>query len=109
MERDDIYRKHILDAVNKIKSYVKKVNYDTFLKTPLIQDAVIRELEIIGEAAKNLSNEFKEKYSKVPWRYVTGMRDKLIHDYFKVNLEAVWKTILEDLTQLKKELSKYKK
>lgn len=70
---------------------------------------MIRELEIIGEAAKNLSNEFKEKYSKVPWRYVTGMRDKLIQDYFKVNLEAVWKTILEDLAQLKKELSKYNK
>lgn len=69
----------------------------------------MREIEIIGEASKNFSPEFKEKTYEIPWRDIVGMRNKLIHDYFDVDIEAVWKTVLEDLPFLKKEFLKMKK
>lgn len=70
------------------------------------QDGIIRELEIIGEAAKKLSNDFKENNASIPWRKVIGMRDKLIliHDYFEVDAAAVWKTVKEDIPAFKREL-----
>jgi uncharacterized protein with HEPN domain len=70
----------------------------------LIQDGVIRQLEIIGEASKRLSAEIKEKYLEIPWKDITGMRDKLIHDYFGVDLDAVWDTVEKDIPVLKNKL-----
>lgn len=107
MKKDNkFYIKHILDAVEVIESYLKNVDYEDFLKNKLIQDGIIRELEIIGEAAKRLTDNFKKDYSKIHWKYVCGMRDKLIHDYFGVDLDEVWKTATEDLEKLKQELKK---
>jgi len=70
----------------------------------LIQSAVIRELEIIGEAAKNVSVETKSKHPDIPWKQMSGLRDKLIHDYFGVDLDAVWETVKRDLPVLKEKL-----
>lgn len=103
MDKDNIYKQHILDAVSGIEEYIKGKTFDDFANDRLLQDGVVRKLEIIGEASKRLSEEFKKKIN-LPWKKITGTRDKLIHDYFKVDLEAVWKTISEDISQLRKEL-----
>ena len=103
---DDVYLKHILEAINQIKNYIKDLDHDDFMNSRLIQDAVIRQLEIIGEATKNLSEKFRKKYTKIPWRSIAGMRDKLIHGYMGVDLEDVWKTAKEDIQDLKNEIKK---
>ncbi len=106
MKDDNIYLKHILDSINNINSYLSNVNEKEFLKSNLLQSAVIRELEIIGEAVKMISIELKEKYPYIPWRTIAGMRDKLIHNYFGVDIGAVWKTIENDLPIFKKNIHK---
>ncbi len=101
MKKDAIiYLKHILDCINKIKEYTKGINEAEFLKSTLIQDGVIRNFEIIGEATKQLDQDFRVKYPQIEWKKLAGMRDKLIHDYIGVDLWAVWgvvETILPDL------------
>lgn len=105
MKKDDsIYLKHILDSISRIKEYSKDVGYDEFMVNRLLQDAVIRQLEIIGEATKRLSKEFKERYPQIPWKDIAGMRDKLIHNYFGVDLDAVWDTIKKDIPELENKL-----
>ncbi|MBI3579929.1 MAG: DUF86 domain-containing protein [Ignavibacteriales bacterium] len=94
MQRDDsAYLKHIRDAILKIEGYTRKVSASSFKKDTLIQDAVIRQVEIIGEATKRLSARIRSNNSDVPWDDIAGMRDKLIHDYFGVDIEKVWLTI----------------
>lgn len=99
--RDRFYLQHILDAISRIESYLEGIDRQRFGETPLVQDGVIRQLEIIGEASKRLSADLKDNLSSVPWRQVAGMRDKLTHDYMGVDLDAVWKTAIEDLAPLK--------
>ena len=101
-ERDDLpYLRHILDAIGRIESYVTGVDEGVFLGNAEKQDAVIRQLQIIGEAAKRLSAELRAAYPDIPWREVAGMRDKLVHDYFGVDLQFVWVTVTEDIPELK--------
>ena len=104
MSHDEIYLQHVLDAIAVIQGYIQGMDYERFKEDKLRQDGVIRELEIIGEAARNLSKEYKNSVPRVPWEDITGMRDKLIHQYFGVNLRMVWDTIQEDIPLLKKEL-----
>ena len=105
MKKDDtVFLKHIVDAINLIEEYLKDKSYEEFKDNHMLQDAVIRELEIIGEAAKNLSKEFRNKHSDIPWRQIAGMRDKLIHGYFGVDLDAVWDTATIDIPSLKERL-----
>ncbi|MCI0542635.1 DUF86 domain-containing protein [bacterium] len=105
MKDDGIYIRHILDAIGKIEEYVRGLDHDVFVENMLVQDGVMREIEIIGEAARNLSPAYKEKIPSIPWRDVIGMRNKLIHEYFEVDLDAVWKTVQEDLPFLKKKIT----
>lgn len=85
MKKDNlVYLKHIMDSILHIEEYTKGVEHKNFLKNNLVQSGVIREIEIIGEASKRLTHEFKEKHQEIPWKQIAGMRDKLVHDYFGV-------------------------
>lgn len=100
MIRDTLYLRHVLDAIGKIESYVA-VGHAEFINTSHWQDAVIRQLEIIGEAVKRISPEILGHRPDIPWRRIAGMRDVLIHDYMGVDLEAVWQVTQQDLPQLR--------
>lgn len=91
----------ILEAISRVFIYTKEMNYSEFMENTLVQDGVIRNLEIIGEAVKNLSENIKSKNTFVNWKQIAGMRDKLIHFYFGVNIDIVWSVIQEELPKLK--------
>ena len=105
MSRDPVYLQHILECIRKIEAYAE-VGKEVFMKTDYWQDAIIRNFEIIGEAAKQLSDELKEANPEIPWRNVAGFRDVLIHDYMGIDLNAVWKIIENELPILKKTVLK---
>jgi uncharacterized protein with HEPN domain len=106
MKRDDtVYLQHILDATARIEEYLQGVDKKVFQKQYLIQDGVIRQLEIIGEATKQLSSELRSNYPDTPWQDIAGMRDKLIHQYFGVDVETVWLTARDDIPLLKTEVT----
>jgi len=101
MRRDNALLKDILDAINAVEAFVGGKDKKEFFKSDLLQSAVMRKLEIIGEAVKNLSPELKKSYPQVPWKDIAGMRDKLIHGYFGINIERVWETVKQALPELK--------
>jgi uncharacterized protein with HEPN domain len=102
--RDEALRRHILDSVGRIKSYVGGLDEDAFLASAMVQDAVVRQLLIIGEAARHLSAGFKQQHASIPWRKITGMRDKLVQDYLGVDVPVVWHTVTIDLPDLEAKL-----
>ncbi len=107
MKKNDlVYVDHILNSLGKIKRYISGLSKDEFLKDTKTQDAVIRKFEIVGEATKRISPDFKKKHDGIPWKDMAGMRDVLIHDYIDVDIWIVWKTVNEDLKQLENELMK---
>ena len=107
MKKDDaVFIRYILDSMDILGEYLKGKTYEEFEENRMLQDAVIRELEIIGEATKSLSQDFRDKYPDIPWRQMAGMRDKLIHGYFGIDLGAVWDTATEDVPSLKEKLQK---
>ena len=107
MKRDvEVYIEDIQESISKIEEYTKAVSRDDFLSNTQVQDAVLRRLEIMGEAVKNIPDEFKNRYPEIPWKKIAGMRDVLIHAYFGVNLDRIWKIIEEDIPHLKSEMAK---
>lgn len=104
-ERADIdFLSDIKEAILRINTYVKDLGYEQFLQDKKTQDAVIRNLEIIGEASKNISGGLKGKTPQMSWKDLAGLRDKLIHHYFGVNFDIVWKIVKEELPQVLSQL-----
>lgn len=105
MQRDKFYLNHIIESIEKIESYILGASEERFLQNPMMQDAVIRQLEIIGEATKNLDKSTREKQTEIPWADMAKTREFLSHHYFSIDLDVVWQTIKEDLPPLKNLLS----
>ena len=100
MRRDEAYLLDILIAANKALKFVEGIDRNGFEDNEIIQNAVMRPLEIIGEASARTSKGFRKEHSEIPWREMVGLRNRLIHEYFRVDFSAVWDTIYKDLPKL---------
>ncbi|MBI5701797.1 DUF86 domain-containing protein [Candidatus Saganbacteria bacterium] len=105
MGNNQVYLSHIFEAIEKIEQYLSGKSQEILFQDDMRLDAVVRELEIIGEAAKNISADFCKKNPSIPWQDMVGMRNRLIHEYFGVDRKVVWDTCKTDLPILKKLLS----
>lgn len=97
-----LYLDDILESIEKIETYTQNLNEEQFSRNIQVQDAALRRLAIIGEAVKQLPNDLRERHKQIPWKQIAGARDIFVHEYFGVGIERVWKTIKEDLPELKK-------
>lgn len=104
MTDDRLYLSNILECIERIEAYTQE-GREAFMGSMLIQDGVIRNLEVIGEATKRLSEQVRQLYPDIPWKQMAGMRDVLIHDYLRVSLNRVWQTVEQDLPVLKTALT----
>jgi uncharacterized protein with HEPN domain len=102
--RDKDFLGDITEAMNLISLYTKGLTYRKFLEDRKAQDAVVRNLEVIGEASKNIAAAFKAKHPDVPWKKVAGLRDKLIHFYFGIDYKIVWSIVKKELPKLRKQV-----
>ena len=98
------YAEDILDAVESIEEFIRDMTYDKFIYDKKTKYAIIRSIEIIGEATKSIPDFVREAYPDIPWKDMAGMRDKMIHHYFGIDFEVVWKTIKEDIPMIKPKL-----
>ena len=107
MSKDNtVYLRHIVDAIETIEGFLENAREEEFYKNKLLQDGVIRNLEIIGEAAKHVPARLRDKCPGVEWNKVAGMRDVLIHNYFGVDLEIVWRVVEKRLPKLKRQIGR---
>ena len=105
MKDEAVYLHHILDAFGWIETYVAGLRREAFFQEQMIQDAVVRQLEIIGEASRRLSDDFRDRHSYIPWRAMIGMRNRIAHDYLKIDVQVVWEVVRQDLPLLKDQIS----
>ena len=105
-KKSEVFLKHILECIENIEEYKEGLSKEKFLRKVIIQDAIVRRLEIIGEAVKNLPKEFRNKHREIEWKKIAGLRDVLIHEYFGVDLDLTWDIVKEDLPDLKKKVKK---
>jgi len=97
---------HIYDAICTIENYVANVEKSGFLANGMMQDAIMRQIEIIGEAAGRISDELQEKHPKLPWLEMRAIRNKIVHDYLEINTDIIWDTVQNDLPALKTQIKK---
>lgn len=107
MKKDPrIFLEHILESIGDVEDYTRKSTVTSFIKDKKTQDAVLRKLGIIGEAAKNLPVDFKKQHTAIKWHEIAGMRNILIHEYFGIHLKIVWNSVKKDIPKLKKAIQK---
>lgn len=99
-----VYLDDILEAADKIERFTRGLDYEAFAADPKTVDAVLRNFEVIGEAAKNVPEEVRNEYDTVPWSEMAGMRDKLIHGYATIDLQIIWTTVREEIPTLKSQI-----
>jgi uncharacterized protein with HEPN domain len=102
MKNNKVYLQHIRDSIAHIENFIQGIDEKAFCRNALVYSAVIRQLEIIGEAVKNLSADFRKSHKHIPWKDVAGLRDKLIHGYFGVDNLLVWKICKKEIPELKR-------
>jgi uncharacterized protein with HEPN domain len=101
-KKDDATRLgHVFDAICRIEEYTRGVDKTAFGNNGMMQDAVMRQIEIIGEASRNISDEFQEAHPELPWLQMRGIRNKIVHDYLEINQDVIWDTVQNDLPMLK--------
>ena len=103
-ENYGVFLKHMLENIKDIESFTKKISKKKFFENKEKQNAVIRSLEIIGEASKNIPEDFRKKNKEIEWKEIIGTRDKIIHHYFGVDIEIIWDIIKINLPVLKRKL-----
>lgn len=103
---NSIFLRHILESIEAIGDFSKGLTFEELCKNRLKRSAIVRELEIVGEATKNIDDQLKIKYKEIAWREIAGTRDMIVHKYFGVNLEIIWDIIKKDLPKLKKQISR---
>jgi len=101
-----LYLDDMLTAINRIGAYIEDLTYKKFIQNDMVIDAVLRNLEVFGEAAKGIPDNIKENYPDIPWRRITGLRNIVIHEYFGVDLENIWKIITENIPEVKPSILK---
>jgi uncharacterized protein with HEPN domain len=99
-----LYLQDIWESILAIEEYTQNIAEDDFYSNRQLQDAIVRRLEIIGEAVKNVDDDFRDKYPQIPWKKIAGMRDVVAHEYFGVKLDRVWDVVREDLPRLKQQM-----
>lgn len=104
-----VYIDHILESIKAIENYTKDTEKKQFLLSVQLQDSVIRRIEIIGEAVKSIPIVIKDKYREIPWKSIAGMRDKIVHEYFSIDLELTWVVVEKEIPKLKRRILKLKK
>jgi len=108
IKEPEIFVDHVLECIERIEQYIGQVTKDEFSRSVQLQDAVIRRIEIIGEAVKNIPSKIKDRYQDIAWKELAGMRDILIHQYLGVDLDLTWRAATKEVARLKKEMSKVK-
>ena len=104
MKHNEVYLKHILDEITFLLKSTEKLDYNSFVESEIYTRAFSRSFEIIGEAVKNLSTEFRKTHKDIEWRKISGMRDKIIHQYFNIDYELLWDVIKNKLPGIKEEI-----
>ena len=105
LERDyTLYLQDIIDAIDAIGSYINGLDYEQFIENPMVVDAVLRRLEVIGEAAKAIPPEIRKKNPDIPWTKIVGLRNIVIHRYFGIDEENIWEIVTVNIVQLKQQI-----
>ena len=99
-----MFLEDMIDCMNKIQEYIGDLSYEEFSTKNIVIDAVVRNLEVIGEAAKNVPVGVREKHAQIPWRQMAGLRNILIHEYFGIDLNIVWTIATKDIPKAKKQI-----